>query len=125
MDGGGIPLPGPADEPEPEPEPEKAPWSADDKTWDQRFAMDFELDLASLYAKPPHGQKLRIAQSSPWNARDPDSDDHDVAHTYAPPFPHPWHPPRSLPLPPLGVRGWLGAVLARLTLLRVCAVLAG
>ena len=86
MSSGGIPLPGPADEPEPEPEPEpeKAPWSVDDKTWDQRFAQDFELDLASLYAKPPHGQKLRIAQSSPWNARDPDSEEHDVAHTYAP-----------------------------------------
>jgi hypothetical protein len=84
MDGAGsVPLP-PVDGAEPEPEPErsgKVPWSADDKSWDQRFSQDFELDLASLYAKPPHGQRLRIAQSSPWQARDPDSDAHDVAHT--------------------------------------------
>jgi hypothetical protein len=81
-----VPLPPTgSEEPEPEPEPERAdektPWSADDKSWDQRFSEDFELDLASLYAKPPHGQRLRITQSSPWQARDPDSDAHDVAHT--------------------------------------------
>jgi hypothetical protein len=83
MDPGHVPLP-PVDGAEPEPEPEstaKPPWSADERSWDQRFSEDFELDLASLYAKPPHGQRLRIAQSSPWHARDPDSDTHDVAHT--------------------------------------------
>ena len=61
MDPGHVPLP-PVDGAEPEPEPEstaKPPWSADERSWDQRFSEDFELDLASLYAKPPHGQRLR------------------------------------------------------------------
>ena len=80
-----VPLPSGAAEPEPEPEPETRPsrlaWSSDEKSWEQRFADDFQLDLASLYAKPPHGQRLRLSQTSPWAARDPEADDHEVAHT--------------------------------------------
>ena len=82
-----VPLPSGAAEPEPEPEPEpetrasRLAWSSDEKSWEQRFADDFQLDLASLYAKPPHGQRLRLSQTSPWAARDPEADDHEVAHT--------------------------------------------
>ena len=69
-------------EPEPELEPEHSDssggghWSSEHRSWDSRFSDDFELAFASIYAP----MRLRLAQSSPWAARDPDSTE-EIGHT--------------------------------------------
>jgi|EP01049_Picozoa_sp_SAG25_P010215 hypothetical protein len=59
------------------PEPEAAQsWTESHRSWNQRFSDDYLVDFGSIYQP----LQLRLEQSSPWAARDPDAE-LDIGHT--------------------------------------------